>query len=59
MLTSMKTGILMTINPCRDCANFAEQKVTEGAALCTKNQTTCFSWSFALAPAYEKVRYNA
>ena len=35
-LTSMKTGMLMTINSCRDGANFTAQTITQGAVLCTK-----------------------
>ncbi len=32
----MKTGILMTINSCRDGANFTAQTITQGAVLYTK-----------------------
>ena len=36
MATSIKHGIQMTINQCRDKANFTEQTNTEGAVLYTK-----------------------
>jgi len=49
MLTSMKSGIIMTINPCRDRANFTEQTVTEGAVLCTKNSKLLVSYGHLLA----------
>jgi hypothetical protein len=32
----MESGVIMTINSCRDRANFAKQTVTEGAVLYTK-----------------------
>lgn len=33
----MKTAILMTVNSCRDRANFAKQTFTEGPTLYAKN----------------------
>jgi hypothetical protein len=44
MLTSVKSGIIMTINSCRNRANFAEQMITEGAVLYTKNNNSPVSY---------------
>jgi len=49
MPTSIKSGIQMTINSCRDRANFTEQVVTEGAVLYTKNNKPLVSYGHMLA----------
>jgi len=49
MLTSMESGIIMTINSCRDRANFAEQTVTEGAVLYSKTIKPLVSYGHMLA----------
>lgn len=49
MLTSIKSGIQMTINSCRDRANFTEQMITEGAVLYTKTIKPPVSYGHMLA----------
>jgi hypothetical protein len=49
MLTSMESGIIMTINSCRDRANFAEQVITEGAVLYSKTVKPLVSYGHMLA----------
>jgi hypothetical protein len=49
MLASVKSGIIMTVNSCRNRANFAEQMVTEGAVLYTKNNKLPISYGHMLA----------
>jgi hypothetical protein len=56
----MESGIIMTINSCRDRANFTEQMITEGAVLYTKTIKPLVSCGHMLTlTLYEKVRYNA
>ncbi len=49
MLISIKSGIIMMINSCRDHTNFAKQTVTEGTVLCTKNSKSLSSFGHLLA----------
>jgi len=45
----MESGIIMTINSCRDRTNFTEQTVTEGAVFCKKTIKSLASCGHLLA----------